>query len=67
MTVMSLLRGEVNLVSPSYFAPEGSPRRFGCLLTWRGKAEDLGLMNELIVRRGEYVIVGDGSCLDPEG
>jgi hypothetical protein len=67
MTVISLLRGEVNLVSPSYFAPEGSPRRFGCLLTWRGKAEDLGLMNELIVRRGEYVIVGDGSCLDPEG
>jgi hypothetical protein len=62
MTVISLLRGEVNLVSPSYFSPEGSPRRFACLLTWRGKAEELGLQNMLVVRRGEYVIVGDSSC-----
>jgi hypothetical protein len=67
MTVISLLRGEVNLVSPSYFSYEGSPRRFACLLTWRGKAEELGWMNMLVVQRGEYVIVGDNSCHDFAG
>jgi hypothetical protein len=67
MTVISLLHGEVNLVSPSYFSLDGNPRRFPCLLTWRGKAEELGLMNDLVVRRGEYVIVGDNSCHDVAG
>lgn len=62
MTVTALLHGEVNLVSPSYFSYEGSPRKFGCLLTWRGKAEQLGWMSELVVQRGEYVIVGKNNC-----
>jgi hypothetical protein len=62
MLAIPLLKGEVNLVSQSYLNPQRNVRKFTCLLTRASKAEVLGLMDELVVQRGKYVIVGKNNC-----
>lgn len=62
MLAIPLLKGEVNLVSQSYLNPQRNARKFTCLLTRASKAKVLGLMDDLIVQRGKYVIVGKNNC-----
>ncbi len=62
MLAIPLLKGEVNLVSQSYLNPQRNARKFTCLLTRASKAEVLGLMDDLVVQRGKYVIVGKNNC-----
>lgn len=62
MLAIPLLKGEVNLVSQSYLNTGRSARKFPCLLTRGSKAEVLGLMDDLVVQRGKYVIVGKNNC-----
>ncbi len=62
MLAIPLLKGEVNLVSQSYLNQGRNSRKFTCLLTRASKAKVLGLMDDLIVQRGKYVIVGKNNC-----
>jgi 4-amino-4-deoxy-L-arabinose transferase-like glycosyltransferase len=62
MLAIPLLKGEVNLVSQSYLNTGRNARKFPCLLTRGSKAEVLGLMDDLVVQRGKYVIVGKNNC-----